>query len=148
MATKLNKALIRDTGLKDDGKEVVVMLLPSSNGGVLAFKGKGKRGIGFEVPLSFIFNNQDLFSDGVDISLDDDTDEEDFDPKVKRKLIKGLSSFDTISMADLETRLMVLGSDVMSTDIKCKLWKVIREIREEERSLLGMPEIRDTKRGG
>jgi len=138
MATKLDKPLIRDTGLMNDGKEVLVMLLPSDTGGTLVFKGKGKHGAGKEIPLSKIYDNQESFSevDGVEpVGLS------------KTGFITGLEEFDTITMSKLETRLMILGPEIMTDELKCKIWKVIRDIREDERADLGMRPIGDTRRG-
>jgi hypothetical protein len=143
MATKLDKPLIRDTGLTKDGKEVLVMMLPSANGGTLVFKEKGKHGAGTEIPLSKIFENQDSISDVVSESKE----QKDEKPESKKKLIQGLDTFDTVRMSKLETRLMVLGPEIMTDDLKCKIWKVIRDIREEEREELGMRSIGDTRKG-
>ena len=121
MATKLDKPLIRDTGLMKDEKEVLVMLLPSADGGTLVFKEKGKHGAGTEIPLAKIFANQESICTSDDTSSEPPESQGDVVKMRRKKLIPDLDSFDTIRMADLETRLMILGPEIMTTELKCNV---------------------------
>jgi hypothetical protein len=127
MATILDKALVRETGLVNaEGRDVFVMLIPGEDGGTLAFREKGKGGKGIETTLKKIL---EAISDGTQ-------------PEAVRKPEEGAEDVvDLIDVAVLESRIMIQHPDVMSTDVKSKLFEIFREIREERREDLALPPL-------
>jgi hypothetical protein len=132
MAIKLNKPLIRDTGLVRDDKLVFVVLVPTDDGGVLAFKQKGKHGKGAEVSLSKVLDE-----------LNGDVRKSE--PPVAKK--KATPEIDRVDLAALEARIMIDGQDIMTPAVKGRLFAIVREMREERREDEGMtPVLRGASR--
>jgi hypothetical protein len=131
MPTILEKPLIRETGLKRDGNDVYVVMLPSDDGGVLAFKEKGKHGKGVEMALSKVMSD----ALGTPQAIEK--------PVVAKKVATEDEehAVDLIDLGTLESRIMIEGEGMMSTEVKARLWTIIREIREERREEIGMPNL-------
>jgi len=137
MPTTLDKPIIRDAGLTRNGKPVFVVLLPSSEGGSIAFREKGKHGKGVEIPLSRVMGT--AFGDAEAAPA----------PAVKAEaapVVKKEGSGDLVDLASLEVRLMIDGESVMTPEVRGRLFEIVREIREEQREEIGLPPVfRGTK---
>ena len=135
MATTLDKPLIRETGLVRNGKQFLVMLVPSEMGGTVIFKEKGKHGKGIEVALMKMLET----ASGVT--------ERTVEPL--KVFVPAPAGVDLVDLGTLETRLMVDGEKVMTPDVKGRLFKIIREIREERREDAGSAPLHlgTTKKG-
>jgi hypothetical protein len=127
MATVLDKPLIRETGLvNSEGKDVFIMLIPGEEGGVLAFREKGKGGKGFEISLKKVL---EALTNGST-------------PEVKPVPMEGAEEcVDLVDLSILEPRLMVQAESVMTSEAKAILWEIIREIREERREDMALPSL-------
>ena len=137
MATKLDKILIRDTGLTREGREVIVMMMPSEDGGTMAFKEKGKHGQGETISMKKVMDmamGLPVFSEAkatVEVKkAGKKIDPDDF-----------TGDIDLVDMARLEARLMIAGDEVMTDDVQGKLFAIIREIREDVREEAGLPPL-------
>jgi len=133
--TILDKPLIRDTGLSRSDRQVFVVMLPSSDGGIIAFKEKGKHGKGIEISLNRVM--------GLAFGDKDKEPEVKAVPEVKKakKFVTADGEGDLVDLATLEARLMIDGMDIMTPEIKGRLFDIIREVREERREELSMPPI-------
>ena len=126
MATTLDKPLIRETGLINNGRPVFVMLMPSEIGGSIIFREKGKKGKGIEITLQKVLESLT----GGEKKLE----ESRMVQKVYEPTPEGV---DLVNLGTLETRLMVDGEKVMTPDVKGRVFQIIREIREERREEVG-----------
>ena len=131
MATKLDKPLIRDTGLTNDNGEVLVMLLPTATGGSIVFKEKGKHGKGMETPLSDILNGKQSV---VEEASEESSEVIQKKPRKKEEISE--SEFGMIRIGDVKTRLMIL--DGITTEVQCKIFKMLQEIQQEQAEDLGV----------
>lgn len=144
MPTNLDKSLIRDSGLTRNGNPVFVVLLPSEDGGQIAFKEKGKHGKGTSIYLKKVM--------GIAFGDDEVKEqvEEVYTEKLREKKSPSVSategSEDLVDLSSLESRLMIDGEPVMTAEVKSRLFEIVREIREEWREELGLEPIqRGTK---
>jgi len=129
MPTELTKPVTRDSGLKRDGSPVYVSLVPTDDGGAVAFREKGKRGQGKVIPLRHLMGD----AQGIKRTpVKPPAGEVDRD---------GLTAADTVDLGSLEARLMIDGEEVMTPDVKGRLWSIIREMREERREEMGLPPV-------
>jgi hypothetical protein len=141
MPTILDKPLIRDTGLTRNEKSVFVVMLPSSEGGTIAFKEKGKHGKGIEISLSRIMGI--AFGDAEKAEKADKVEKTE---QKEKKFVTVEGTTDLVDLGTLEARLMIDGQGVMTPEIKGRICDIVREIREERREELGMPPVyRGTK---
>ena len=132
MATTLDKPLIRETGLKRDDRDVFVVLMPSDDGGTIAFKEKGKHGQGAEVPLSKV----------MELALEGQ-------PQIESKAVNATKrgdsdatgDIDVVDLAILEARLMIANDPILTDSVQGKLFDIIREMREEVREDVGLPRL-------
>jgi hypothetical protein len=139
MPTNLDKSLIRDSGLTRNQNPVFVVLLPSEDGGQIAFKEKGRHGKGTSISLKQV----------MEIAFGDN-DKKGTIEKVVEKKSQSVSategSEDLVDLASLESRLMIDGEPFMIDAVKAHLFEIVREIREERREELGLePIARGTK---
>ena len=125
MVTILDKPLIRETGLVNNGHPVFVMLMPSETGGSIIFKEKGKKGQGVEITLQKVLES---------LTGGDKQEESRMVQKVYEPTPEGV---DLVNLGTLETRLLVDGEKVMTPDVKGRVFEIIREIREERREDAG-----------
>lgn len=127
MATILDKPLVRETGLVNaEGKDIFIMLIPGEDGGVLAFREKGKGGKGFEISLKKV----------LEAVVGGST------PEVKPIPMDGAEEcVDLVDLSILEPRLMIQAESVMTHEAKTALWEIIREIREERREDMALPPL-------
>jgi hypothetical protein len=142
MPTNLDKSLIRDSGLTRNGNPVFVVLLPSEDGGQIAFKEKGKHGQGTSISLKKVM--------GIAFGDEEDGSSEAVVEKLRDKKSPSVSategSEDLVDLSSLESRLMIDGEPVMTAEVKSRLFEIVREIREERREELGLEPIqRGTK---
>lgn len=135
MPTILDKPLIRDTGLSRSDRQVFVVMLPSEDGGIIAFKEKGKHGKGIEISMNRVM--------GLAFGDKDKEQEVKAVPAVHKvkKFVPADGEGDLVDLATLEARLMIDGMDIMTPEIKGRLFDIIREVREERREELSMPPI-------
>ena len=142
MPTNLDKSLIRDSGLTRNGNPVFVVLLPSEDGGQIAFKEKGKHGKGTSISLKKVMGI--AFGDAEDGSSE--TVVEKLVEKKSPSVSATEGSEDLVDLSSLESRLMIDGEPVMTAEVKSRLFEIVREIREERREELGLEPIqRGTK---
>jgi len=125
MPTELTKPVTRDSGLERDGNPVYVSLIPTDNGGAVAFREKGKRGEGKVIPLRKLFGAEGIKRTPVEAPAESMGD---------------LSKADTVDLGMLEARIMIDGEG-LSLDAKGRLWAIVREIREERREEMGLPPV-------
>ena len=141
MPTNLDKSLIRDSGLSRNGNPVFVVLLPSEDGGDIAFKEKGKHGKGTSISLKQVM--------GIAFGDNEVKEIEDVSEKLTRKsqsVSATDGSEDLVDLSSLESRLMIDGESVMTAEVKSRIFEIVREIREERREELGLePILRGSK---
>jgi hypothetical protein len=137
MATLLDKPLIRETGLvRENGKEVVVILTPSEVGGSLAFREKGKGGKGCEISLKTLMDSAFAGTPAV-VKKEEAKQEEHQDGE-----LRGPSHDpDLVDLADLETLIMVNDNEEITTKMQSLFFDLIREAREQRRENLGEPAL-------
>ena len=130
MATKLDKPLIRETGLKREDRDVFVVMVPSESGGSLLFKEKGKHGQGAEVSLAKVMAL--ALGEAVEIP-------KQASKTVERKEHSG--DIDLVDLAILEARLMIHTDPILTEAAQEKFFDIIREMREEAREEAGLPPL-------
>jgi hypothetical protein len=139
MPTILDKQLIRDTGMEQDGKPVYVILNPGQDGGSLEFKSKGSRKDGVSIPLRKIFN--DLVGTETNEVVEQEQESSEVKPKIKREKGDNLDALDMVDLRVLERRIAIDARPEMANAIKNVLMMIIREIREEAREEAGEPPV-------
>jgi len=143
MATKLDKILIRDTGLTREGREVIVMMVPSEDGGAMAFKEKGKHGQGETISMKKVMD----MAMGLPVYSEDKT------PVAVKKVGKKIDpedftgDIDLVDLARLEAQLMIALDDSFTDKVRGKLFNIIREIREDVREEAGLPPLVNGTKG-
>jgi hypothetical protein len=125
MPTRLDKPVMRDTGLEQDGSPVYVTLIPTSDGGAIAFRAKGKRGSSKVISLRAMFDSEGIKRTPVTAIAEDSGD---------------LNTSDVVDLGRLESRIMIDG-DGLTLESKIRLWEIIRELREENREAKGFPPV-------
>ena len=137
MATKLDKILIRDTGLTREGRDVIVMMVPSEEGGMMVFKEKGKHGQGETIPMKKVMDM------AMGLPVFAEAKEQEAPKKVGKKIDPDdfTGNIDLVDMGTLERRLMILNDEVFTPEAQGKLFEIIREMREEAREEAGLPPL-------
>lgn len=137
MATLLDKPLMRETGLvRENGKEIVVILNPSEGGGSLAFREKGKGGKGCEISLKTVMD-----SAFAGKTLEVQSKPVNSGEPVEGELRGPSYDSDLVNLADLEALIMISGDDVITTKVQSVLFDIVREAREQRREDLGEPKL-------
>ena len=136
MATKLDKPILRETTLKKDEKAVLVALNPSKKGGELVFRTKGSRQP-VSISLVQILAGIPEWSGPKEAAPPPPAPKR---PKVDPDDVD-MEAVDTVNLSALESRLMIDAADVMTQDVKGRLFEIIREMHEEAHEEAGLPKV-------